>query len=456
MTAINHVAGGTVFTGFFASIFMGINILSNPIALGVTIISSMLPDIDHTKSPIGKSVYPLARWINRKYGHRTITHGIPFMMVLTIIASAAETVFLNSNHYSTIIAIAYFSHLVFDMMTLQGVPLLYPFSKNPFVLIGSPENRIRSGDWKKEGVVFCIFIASGMFMQPLFENGFWTTYNQSFATLTHLRSEFQKTEDALKVTYQVQQGLETKHGTGICIESTENDAWLIDSIGHWINLNIETCRRSFPEHTGKKFIIETQTLINISPDSLNQILQNKTIQSIELQGNQNFQIKELNSFPKSVSSYKAEYLNSIPYFEVIPPNIQRDTFIADQSYQAQIEALQRQISRIWRNDEAATLNYQTIQDKIQSLKTQFKKSKDITIKQTLIQEIKELEKVKPPTSHEDRVEEIKTQIRKIRKENAIKSAAKKMEIERTNQSAALAIQETKLTGIVKWINWINE
>jgi hypothetical protein len=274
--------------------------------------------------------------------------------------------------------------------------------------------------------------------------------------LTHLRSEFQKTEDALKVTYQVQQGLETKHGTGICIESTENDAWLIDSIGHWINLNIETCRRSFPEHTGKKFIIETQTLINISPDSLNQILQNKTIQSIELQGNQNFQIKELNSFPKSVSSYKAEYLNSIPYFEVIPPNIQRDTFIADQSYQAQIEALQRQISRIWRNDEAATLNYQTIQDKIQSLKTQFKKSKDITIKQTLIQEIKELEKVKPPTSHEDRVEEIKTQIRKIRKENAIKSAAKKMEIERTNQSAALAIQETKLTGIVKWINWINE
>ncbi|MCR9289147.1 MAG: hypothetical protein NXI23_17365, partial [Bacteroidetes bacterium] len=78
----------------------------------------------------------------------------------------------------------------------------------------------------------------------------------------------------------------------------------------------------------------------------------------------------------------------------------------------------------------------------------------IALKQTLIQEIKELERVKPPTSHENRVEEIQTQIKKIRKENAIKSAAKKMEIERTNQATESAIQETRLTGIVKWINWI--
>jgi inner membrane protein len=455
MTAINHLAGGTVFTGFFASIFMGINILSNPITLGVTIISSMLPDIDHIKSPIGKSVYPLARWINRKYGHRTITHGIPFMIVLTIIASAIETVFLNSSHYSTIIAIAYFSHLVFDMMTLQGVPLLYPFSKNPFVLIGSPENRIRSGDWKKEGVVFCIFIASGMFMQPLFEKGFWTTYNQSFATLTHLRSEFQKTEDALKVTYQIQQGLETKHGTGICIESTENDAWLIDSIGQWIHLNIETCRRSFPEHTGKKFIIETHTLINISPDSLNQILQNKTIQSIEIQGNQNFQITELNSFPKSSSRYKAEYLNSIPYFEVIPPNIQRDTFIADQSYKAQIEALQRQIRQIWRNDKSAVMKYQAVQDQIQNLKSQFKKTEDITLKQTLIEEIKELEKIKAPQKQGNKVEALKTEIRKIRRENRLKNEVKRQEIKSAIATSESNRQSTQILGFIKFVSWQN-
>jgi inner membrane protein len=59
MTAPNHITGGIVFTGLFCS-FFSINIFASPVFISVTILGSLLPDIDHTKSWIGKSVYPIA------------------------------------------------------------------------------------------------------------------------------------------------------------------------------------------------------------------------------------------------------------------------------------------------------------------------------------------------------------------------------------------------------------
>lgn len=77
MTAPNHLAGGVIFTGLFCS-FFSVNIFASPLFITATIIGSLLPDIDHTKSWIGKSVFPLAKWLSRNYGHRTITHSIFF------------------------------------------------------------------------------------------------------------------------------------------------------------------------------------------------------------------------------------------------------------------------------------------------------------------------------------------------------------------------------------------
>jgi inner membrane protein len=90
MTALNHVAGGTVFTGLFSSLIFGINILASPWTIAAAVISSLLPDIDHTRSTIGKMVYPVARWLNRKYGHRTLTHGLPFMAGFVLVCGLVE------------------------------------------------------------------------------------------------------------------------------------------------------------------------------------------------------------------------------------------------------------------------------------------------------------------------------------------------------------------------------
>ena len=76
MTLGTHVAGGFAFSGFFASLLFGINILSSSIYLFLIPVFSILPDVDHPKSTIGKIFKPLSQLLNRHFGHRTFTHSV--------------------------------------------------------------------------------------------------------------------------------------------------------------------------------------------------------------------------------------------------------------------------------------------------------------------------------------------------------------------------------------------
>jgi inner membrane protein len=48
MTAPNHITGGIVFTGLFCSFFH--KYICKSVFISATILGSLLPDIDHTKS----------------------------------------------------------------------------------------------------------------------------------------------------------------------------------------------------------------------------------------------------------------------------------------------------------------------------------------------------------------------------------------------------------------------
>ena len=200
MTAPNHVAGGIVFTGLFTSLF-SINIFENPINIIITIIASLLPDIDHTKSLIGKLFFPIAKWLSINYGHRTITHSLIFITSITIISVFIEKIFSNNLEISIILFFGILSHLIFDMVTLQGIPLFYPFKKNPCVLPANQDLRIRSGDIKAEGIAFFIFAVLTIFMQDLFAQGFWSTLNNKFGDITHIEKEFKENTKLLELEY---------------------------------------------------------------------------------------------------------------------------------------------------------------------------------------------------------------------------------------------------------------
>ncbi len=452
MTAINHIAGGTVFTAFFASIFFGVNILTSPFTMAATVIASLLPDVDHTRSMIGKTVFPLARWLNRRFGHRTLTHGLPCMAAVSLFTAFVEKVFFGHTTYTGIVTLAYFSHLVFDMCTLQGVPLLYPFSRSPFVLIGNPEARIRTADYRKEAVAFGIFIAAGFTLQPLFEKGFWTTYNQQFATLRHLHSEFSRSEDMLLVEYEIQEGMDTHKGVGTCIESRESEAWLLDSLGRWIHLKDPTCRRSYPVHTHHQFRIHTQILLNITVDSLNCFLLGKTILNMDLQANQPFQYTESNGFPKQATNYKADHIPTAPQFTIHHSPSTIDTILADHSHLAAIAHLQREIAIVRHKQSAELAQYQESQQRLDEARSQYSATQDLAARQRLHEEIKGLENANPPKLDQTRIEELKSQIQKARQEAAIRQAEKREALELKKQGELAGLQETRFTGIVTWVD----
>jgi inner membrane protein len=47
---------------------------ANPLALGLAVIGSQLPDLDTTTSTIGKIFFPVSSWIEDRFPHRSVTH----------------------------------------------------------------------------------------------------------------------------------------------------------------------------------------------------------------------------------------------------------------------------------------------------------------------------------------------------------------------------------------------
>lgn len=260
MQGYNHVAGGVVFTGIFSS-FHDVNVFSTPSLVGATVFFALLPDVDHTRSLIGKVFYPAASFLQKRFGHRTITHSLFFYL------SVIGLMWLAPKAYAVVCTYALGSHLLFDMCTKQGIPLLYPFSKRPFVLPANPGLRLSAQDHRSEAIVFVVFLVCGFFCQPLFADGFWTSYNKAFATWEHVEREALRSHDLLHVTWtdeqkRRQEGLfYKKDGSGIVVLTLD---------GFKLVPPAEQPLVSF-EHSGYQLQQQQHTITDIRLDSLNRL-----------------------------------------------------------------------------------------------------------------------------------------------------------------------------------------
>ena len=281
MTAPNHVTGGMVFTGLFCSLFT-INIFSNPLYISVCILGSLLPDIDHTKSIIGKAFYPLSKWISIHYGHRTITHSLLFILSITLISVFIENNFSDNLNVSIILFFSVFSHFILDMVTMQGIPLFYPFYKNPCVLPANPELRISSGNLKQEGIALFIFAFMTLFMQDLFAQGFWSSINNNFNDIKHKVQEFKGTNNALQIVYDYQVYQDKYKGSGYLIQAETDNLYILNN-QKIIHLNKSTPGLKITllktKKTTKKILQEQFFLSNENQQKTNSILKNKFILS---------------------------------------------------------------------------------------------------------------------------------------------------------------------------------
>jgi membrane-bound metal-dependent hydrolase YbcI (DUF457 family) len=113
-----------------------------PLNAAAVAVSSLLPDIDSGSSRIGGVVPVLTRYIERKVGHRTLTHSLPFMAFLSLLLLVP---LLEGYDVAACIIAGYASHPLLDTCTPNGVRLFYPFSgvRCVFPFDGNSPHRFR-------------------------------------------------------------------------------------------------------------------------------------------------------------------------------------------------------------------------------------------------------------------------------------------------------------------------
>lgn len=144
MTAATHYA-----FSYFVCAAAGIPV---PTAAAASVLS-ILPDIDHPQSLIGR-VFPfISNHILKKYGHRTVTHSL--FSILSVMVITSPTFFISGSLYAAL-TLAFSSHIFIDLFNRSGVKLLAPFSQKEYISFRTPELRIIVSSWQEYVALFVI------------------------------------------------------------------------------------------------------------------------------------------------------------------------------------------------------------------------------------------------------------------------------------------------------------
>jgi len=170
MTATTHYA--------FSYLLCAAAGLENSTALTASLFA-LLPDIDHPESMFGRLLPSVSKSIQRKYGHRTVTHSLfaifamalillPVILIpkLILAPSGGDALSLSKcvgafsmGWYATFYAaalLAFSSHIFIDLFNKSGVRLLPPLSQKEYISFRTPELRILVSSWQEYLLLFII------------------------------------------------------------------------------------------------------------------------------------------------------------------------------------------------------------------------------------------------------------------------------------------------------------
>ncbi len=128
----------------------------------VVAVSSLLPDVDTETSLMGKCLPFISCKLERKFGHRTLTHSAICLVLLGIMVLPLW--FFERDVYICLLA-GYGSHPFLDTMTVNGVQLFYPFSTAkcvfPFEVNNPHRYRVQTGS-KTDRMLSWMFAAASV------------------------------------------------------------------------------------------------------------------------------------------------------------------------------------------------------------------------------------------------------------------------------------------------------
>jgi len=119
MMAITHAAISAAAVGLSLGTI-------DPAVLAVAIGASQIPDIDTSTSSIGQILWPISRWIEKRYPHRSLTHSLIFTAALSLISFGIWWRYQIDMKVAIALPLGHLVACFSDTFTKAGVQLFWP------------------------------------------------------------------------------------------------------------------------------------------------------------------------------------------------------------------------------------------------------------------------------------------------------------------------------------------
>lgn len=130
-------------------------------------LASGLPDIDLPTSKIGRLFWFISAPLERRFGHRTLTHSLVMLIALAVLTYPLT--WLQPLYWGSVVG-GYWSHLWLDMANVRGIDLLWPAPLR-LVTPGNRHWRLTVGG-KGEMILLAILLVIAAALVPLSQIGF--------------------------------------------------------------------------------------------------------------------------------------------------------------------------------------------------------------------------------------------------------------------------------------------
>ncbi len=240
MTFPTHILGGIASIALMDTILPSFTADKLSFIVGAS--ASILPDLDYSRSFVGRIFYPISKAIENKVAHRTATHSFLVAFIVSLILGWLLSFFTSDSllKWSIIVFMGYTSHIFLDWFTKKGAQSYWP-AKGWCVMFKSRSWRVKTGS---SGELIFALLLSGLF---------GVTFQPSRdSTIAWFRSSFIQSKDGEFERFemkrqQVTHGLTTDqvdslHNIGI-ITSYERQEMLYELQN--LNINERTTRRMY-------------------------------------------------------------------------------------------------------------------------------------------------------------------------------------------------------------------
>ncbi len=130
-------------------------------------VASGLPDIDLPTSKIGRLFWFISAPLERRFGHRTLTHSL--VMLIALAVATYPLAWIQPLYWGGVVG-GYWSHLWLDMANVRGIDLLWPAPLR-LVTPGNRRWRLTVGG-KGEMVLLALLLVFTAALVPLSQIGF--------------------------------------------------------------------------------------------------------------------------------------------------------------------------------------------------------------------------------------------------------------------------------------------